>query len=50
MLFRHDTRNLDFTLVVDDFGVKDHHRADFDYLHTHLPHIYDIKPYRGFRS
>jgi hypothetical protein len=45
MLFRHDTRNLDFTLVVDDFGVKYHHRADFDYLHTHLSQIYDIKPY-----
>ena len=42
MLFRHTTRNIDFTLVVDDFGVKYHGLSDFDYLLSHLSQIYTM--------
>jgi len=31
-LFRHDTRNIMFTLVVDDFGVKYSNLVDFEFL------------------
>jgi len=35
-LFRHKTRNISFTLVVDDFGVKYSNRADLDHLNQAL--------------
>ena len=40
MLFRHKTRPLVFTLVVDDFGVKYHRREDFDHLLSSLQELY----------
>ena len=35
-LFRHKTRNISFTLIVDDFGVKYSNRADLDHLNHAL--------------
>jgi hypothetical protein len=34
-----------FVLVVDDFGVKYHSRADFDYLVSCLSTLYHVKAY-----
>jgi len=45
MLFRHEERDIDFTLVVDDFGVKYKLDADWDRLCAHLRLMYDIKPH-----
>ena len=45
MLFRHEERDIDFTLVVDDFGVKYKLDADWDHLCAHLHLLYDIKPH-----
>ena len=45
MLFRHDTRDIGFTLVVDDFGIKYQDRKDFGYLSSHLEKLYTIKAY-----
>jgi hypothetical protein len=42
-LFRHKTRPITFCLVVDDFGVKYQHRADFDFLVTCLSNLYHCK-------
>jgi hypothetical protein len=43
MLFHHVTRNIIFSLVVDDFGIKYHHRPDVEYLMTCLAPIYTYK-------
>ena len=40
MLFRHTSRPISFTLVVDDFGVKYLHRSDFDHLLSSLQELY----------
>ena len=45
MLFRHTSRPIDFTLVVDDFGIKYHHRDDFDHLVALLGTLYGVKPH-----
>ena len=42
-LFRHTTRNIAFTLVVDDFGIKYTTKADADHLITTLRAMYDLK-------
>jgi hypothetical protein len=42
-LFRHVSRDIVFALVVDDFGVKYHHRKDFDYLVSTLSLLYHVK-------
>jgi hypothetical protein len=42
-LFRHKTRPITFCLVVDNFGVKYQHRADFDFLVTCLSNLYHCK-------
>jgi hypothetical protein len=42
-LFRHKTRPITFCLVVDDFGVKYQHRADFDFLVSCLSNLYHCK-------
>ena len=39
-LYTHDTRNISFTLVVDDFGIKYHDRADVDHLLAALHELY----------
>jgi hypothetical protein len=44
-LFRHVSRDIIFALVVDDFGVKYHHRKDFDYLVFTLSLLYHAKAY-----
>ena len=35
-LFRHKTRTLSFTLIVDDFGIRYSNRADLDHLNKVL--------------
>jgi len=42
-LFRHTSRNIAFTLVVDDFGVKHSTRADLEHLLTSLREVYTVK-------
>ena len=42
-LFRHNTRRIAFSLVVDDFGVKFHDQADADHLIATLRSLYDLK-------
>ena len=42
MLFRHKTRNIAFSLVVDDFGVKYKNKIDADHLVSILTSVYDI--------
>ena len=42
MLFRHTTRDVIFSLVVDDFGVKYKKREDVDHLISVLTTVYDI--------
>jgi hypothetical protein len=44
-LFRHTTRPISFVLVVDDFGVKYHSKADFDFLVFALSSLYHVKPH-----
>jgi len=39
-LYTHITRNISFTLVVDDFGIKYHDRADVDHLIAALHELY----------
>lgn len=41
-LFRHETRNTAFTLVVDDFAIKYQHKADADHLLDALRTMYPI--------
>jgi Reverse transcriptase (RNA-dependent DNA polymerase) len=41
-LWKHDTRNISFTLVVDDFGIKYTNKADFDHLVASLRKHYTI--------
>ena len=43
MVFRHDTRNVTFTLVVDDFLVKYSERADAEHLIKTLETVYVMK-------
>ena len=42
-LFRHDERDLAFTLVVDDFGVKYRSQADVHHLVHALEQLYEVK-------
>ena len=42
-LFRHSTRNIAFSLVVDDFGIKYTAKTDADHLITTLRALYDLK-------
>jgi hypothetical protein len=41
-LFTHDTRDISFSLVVDDFGVKYIHAADAQHLIDTLDSLYEI--------
>jgi hypothetical protein len=41
-LFTHSTRNIAFTLVVDDFGVKFKHNSDSEYLLSTLRKLYEV--------
>ena len=43
MVFRHETRNVTFTLVVDDFLVKYSERADAEHLIKTLEEVYVMK-------
>ena len=43
MLFRHQDRPIDFTLVVDDFGVQYNRDEDLDHLITCLTDMYLVK-------
>jgi hypothetical protein len=43
MLFRHETRDITFVLVVDDFGVKYVLDADLNHLVTTLSRLYAVK-------
>ena len=47
MLFRHESRPIDFTLVVDDFGVQFSKDADLDHLIECLDNLYDVKVERA---
>jgi hypothetical protein len=42
-LFKHETRDISFTLVVDDFGIKWKDRADLNHLITSLEKKYNMK-------
>ena len=41
-LWRHSTRNIAFSLVVDDFGVKSVDKKDADHLIAALKDVYEI--------
>ena len=41
-LWKHNTRPIYFTLVVDNFGVKYTRQEDVDHLKTTLKHIYTV--------
>jgi hypothetical protein len=41
-LFTHASKNIAFTLVVDDFGVKYKHDSDAEYLLSTLRKLYDV--------
>jgi hypothetical protein len=43
MVFRHDTRDVTFTLVVDDFLIKYSERADAEHLIRALEEVYVMK-------
>ena len=50
MFFRHDTRPIDFTLVVDDFGIQYSRDDDLDHLLECLTDMYSVKTEKtGFR-
>ena len=42
MLFRHETLDIQFVLVVDDFGIKFDKKKDFDHLVDCLTDMYDV--------
>ncbi len=42
-LFHYVSRPISFVLVVDDFGIKYHHRSDFDFLVSTLSQLYYVK-------
>ena len=42
MLFRHATRDISFTLVVDDFGIKYTALSDYDHLKSSLELLYKV--------
>ena len=42
-LFKHETRSISFTLVVDDFGIKWIKREDLDHLISALEQKYEMK-------
>ena len=42
-LFKHDTRDISFTLVVDNFGIEWTNEADLDHLITSLENKHDMK-------
>ena len=41
-LWKHDTRPIQFTLVVDDFGVKNTPQEDVIHLKTVIEHDYTV--------
>ena len=41
-IWKHDTRNIMFTLVVDDFGIKFTNRQDSEHLASALEDLYVI--------
>ena len=41
-LFKHTTRPISFSLVVDDFGIKYIHKKDADHLISELKKHYDV--------
>eukprot|EP00956_Cyclotella_meneghiniana_P018032 scaffold29803_cov40-Cyclotella_meneghiniana.AAC.1 len=41
-LWKHKTRNIQFVLVVDDFGIKYLKKEDLDHLVNLLKHYYDV--------
>ena len=41
-LYSHDTRPINFTLVVDDFGIKYHNRDDVEHLLGALRELFEI--------
>ncbi|CAM9543425.1 unnamed protein product, partial [Ectocarpus fasciculatus] len=41
-LFRHESRDVTFSLIVDDFGVKYTNRADVEHLITTLSSVYEV--------
>ena len=43
MLFLHETRDVTFCLVVDDFGVKFSDEKDLDHLLACLSHLFHVK-------
>ena len=42
MLFRHATRDISFTLVVDDFGIKYTALSDYNHLKSSLELLYKV--------
>ena len=40
--FRHETRDIQFTLIVDDFGVKYSDEADVRHLMAALESVYEL--------
>ena len=42
-LFKHETRDISFTLVVDDFGIKWINKEDLNHLIQCLELKYDMK-------
>ena len=42
-LFKHETRTISFTLVVDDFGIKWTNKDDLDHLLNSLEKKYSMK-------
>ena len=41
-LFKHETRDISFTLVVDDLGIKHTDKADVDHLIASLEEVYTM--------
>ena len=46
-LFRHTTKSIAFTLVVDDFGIKYVNEEDLESFHATLRELYEITEDRG---
>ena len=40
--FKHESRDILFTMVVDDLGIKYTNKADVDYLITSLEEVYTM--------
>ena len=41
-LFKHETRDISFTLVVDDLGIKYTDKADVNHLISNLEEVYTM--------